>query len=167
MKKISLIAAMDENSGLGCNNALLCHLPADLAYFREITLGKPVIMGRKTFSSIGKPLPLRHNIVLSSQSTPIAGADVVSSLPDALELADYADEIMIIGGERVFREAMAFANHIYLTVIHYQFAADVYFPELTTSLWHVTDSCFRPRDDKNPYDLTFYQYQKVKTEKID
>lgn len=161
MTKISLIAAVDENYGLGLNNQLLCHLPADLKHFKQITLGKPVIMGRKTFLSIGKPLPNRQNIVLTRQLTDIANVEIAHSLQEALTLANNSAEIMIIGGEQIFRESLEIANHIYITVIHHQFMADVYFPELSTSIWHCTDSVFRPRDESNVYDMTFYQYQRV------
>ena len=161
MTKISLIAAVDENFGLGINNKLLCHLPADLKHFKEITFGKPVIMGRKTFVSIGRPLPGRQNIVLTSHRDTIAGVEIAHSLEEAFQLASHVNEIMIIGGEQIFRESLALANHIYLTVIHHQFTADVYFPELNASIWHRVDSEFRPADEKNMYDMTFCQYQRI------
>lgn len=161
MKKISLIAAVDENYGLGQSNQLLCHLPADLKHFKQITLGKPVIMGSKTFLSIGRPLPDRQNIVLSSQHKDIENVEVAHSLKQALNLASDAPEIMIIGGERVFNESISIANHIYLTIIHHRFVADVYFPRLDTAEWHCTNSEFRPADERNIYDMTFYQYQRI------
>ncbi|MDP1603602.1 MAG: dihydrofolate reductase [Legionella sp.] len=160
MKKISLIAAVDENFGLGKDNQLLCHLPADLKHFKQLTIGKPIIMGRKTFLSIGRPLPERQNIVLTSQSEPIAGVEIARSLTDAFLLATAVPEIMIIGGERVFREALPFASTIYLTIIHHQFAADVFFPELDASIWISENTIDRPADEKNPFALTFIQYQR-------
>lgn len=161
MKKISLIAAVDENYGLGQGNQLLCHLPADLKHFKQITLGKPVIMGRKTFLSIGRPLPNRQNIVLTSQHEDIENVKIAHSLQQALNLANYAPEIMIIGGERVFNESITIANHIYLTIIHHRFVADVYFPRFDTAVWHCLKSEFRPADEQNIYDMTFYQYQRI------
>lgn len=161
MTKISLIAAVDEHFALGINNQLLCHLPADLKHFKEITFGKPIIMGRKTFVSIGKPLPGRQNIVLTTQQDDIAGVEVAHSLEEALQLASHAEEIMIIGGEQIFRASLEIANHIYLTVIHHQFVADVYFPELNTSIWKCVESEFRAGDETNIYDMTFSQYQRT------
>ena len=160
MKKISLIAAVDENNGLGKDNQLLCHLPADLKHFKQITTGKPVIMGRKTFLSIGKPLPNRQNIILTRLNTPIDGAQIAHSLNDALELAELADDIMIIGGENVFLQSLPLANNIYLTVIHHQFVADIYFPILDKANWKCLTKETKEQDEKNSYSMTFYHYQR-------
>ncbi len=160
MTIISLIAAIDENRGLGKENKLLCHLPADLKHFKNITLGKPVIMGRKTYQSIGKALPGRFNIVLSRHAADIKDVTVVGSLPEAIALTDGAPEIMIIGGARVFEQALPMAQHIYLTLIHSTFDADVYFPKLDECEWHCTETIERPHDDKNSYNLTFYRYER-------
>lgn len=105
MTTISLIAAIDESGGLGINNQLLCHLPADLQHFKSITMGKPIIMGRKTFDSIGKPLPGRLNIVLSRSLSFIDGVHVLDSLEKAIEYTAGHDEIMIIGGAVLFNDA--------------------------------------------------------------
>lgn len=159
MTQISLIAAIDENFGLGKDNQLLCHLPADLKHFKEITMGKPIIMGRKTFLSIGKPLPGRRNIVLTTQMEPVEGIEIAPTLKEAINLVHNVDEIMIIGGESVFRESMPIANQLYLTIIHHRFRADVYFPELDKSIWTCLEKQFQPRNEKNIYDMTFYHYQ--------
>lgn len=159
---ISLVAAVDENNGLGKNNELLCHLPADLKHFKELTLGKTIIMGRKTFQSIGRPLPQRQNIVLSKHAESIDGVEVAHSFDDALKLAASRSEIMIIGGEAVFQEALSRADNVYLTIIHHQFEADVHFPTLNKSIWHCLEKKFRQRDEKNIYDLTFCHYQRIK-----
>ena len=156
---ISLIAAVDEQLGLGKNNSLLCHLPADLQHFKTATFGKPIIMGRKTFDSIGKPLPGRMNIVLSQKALVIEGVTVVSSLAAALELTQDYPEVMIIGGARVFEEAISIADRIYLTVIHHQFDADVFFPAVDKSQWDCISSRERSQDETNRYDMTFYEYQ--------
>ncbi|MCP0913795.1 MULTISPECIES: dihydrofolate reductase [Legionella] len=162
MGLVSLIAAMDENRGLGCENKLLCHLPADLNYFKTMTMGKPIIMGRKTFASIGVPLPGRQNIVISSQSLQIAGITLVHSLQEALQLTQYEPETMIIGGAKVFSEAMPLARRIYLTQIHHRFErADVFFPKIEKSIWKCVHETHRPRDDKNAYDLTFFVYERI------
>jgi len=158
MAIISLIAAIDEQRGLGKDNALLCYLPADLSHFKQLTLGKPVIMGRKTHESIGKPLPGRPNIVLSKHASALPGVTVASSLSQALALTSEAPEVMIIGGAKVFEEALPIADRIYLTVIHHQFDADVFFPKLNETTWHRKQAICRAKDEKNKYDMTFILY---------
>lgn len=163
MPKICLVAAVDENLGLGQNNQLLCHLPADLKHFKEITLGKPIIMGKNTFLSIGKPLPGRQNIVISRLLEPTPGLEITPTLEDALKLANqaHAPEIMIIGGAQVFQGALALADAMYLTHIHHQFKADVFFPSWDESEWDCVATGFRPADESNVYDLTFKKYQRI------
>jgi dihydrofolate reductase len=153
-----MIAAVDECYGLGKNNQLLCYLPADLKYFKENTVGKTVIMGRKTFASIGKALPNRQNIVLSKEQKQIDEVEVASTLGEALQRANPTNEIMIIGGASIYEQALNLATTIYLTVIHHQFEADVFFPRLDFTQWDCQSKQFRPKDEKNSYDLTFYQY---------
>lgn len=155
MPKISLIAAVDEGWGIGHNNQLLCYLPADLRYFKEMTYGKPIIMGRKTFLSIGKALPGRQNIILSQHLETIEEANIAASLEEAIGLAQSALEIMVIGGGSVYQSALPLATDIYLTKIAHRFAADAFFPALDLSEWVTCSSEQRPRDEKNPYDLTF------------
>ena len=164
MTIISLVAAIDETRGLGKDNKLLCHLPADLKHFKEVTLGKPVIMGRKTYQSIGKALPGRLNIVLSNQAIKIDDATVVNSLQQAIALTAGLPEIMIIGGAKIFEQAHPLAQRIYLTVIHSRFDADTFFPELEMSVWNCCDKTYRHQDEKNPYDLTFYRYERIALE---
>ncbi|WP_454784444.1 dihydrofolate reductase [Legionella sp. WA2024007413] len=159
---ISLIAAIDETGGLGLNNQLLCHLPADLQHFKSTTMGKPIIMGRKTFASIGKPLPGRLNIVLSRNVPRIEGVTVVDSLEKAIQQTDEFPEIMILGGAELFTEAMEKATRLYITHIHHQFTADVFFPEIDAAIWHCCNEQFRPCDEKNKYDLTFCTYERAK-----
>lgn len=160
MTMISLIAAVDENRGLGKDNHLLCHLPADLKHFKQLTLGKPIIMGRKTFDSIGKALPGRLNIVLSKQSILIDGVTVVHSLNEALELVDGVPEIMIIGGSTLFEQTLPMAHYIYLTVIHHQFKADVFFPELDMTAWILSGEHVYSHDTNNKYDMTFCHFER-------
>ncbi len=160
MTIISLIAAMDEGRGMSHDNNLLCHMPADLKHFKQLTLGKPVIMGRKTFDSIGKPLPGRLNIVLSKQTLYIEGVTVMNSLRKALDEVRMQPEIMIIGGAQVFEQAMPLAQRIYLTVIHHLFAADVFFPKLDMRAWALVDEYRLSHDEKNQYDMTFYHYER-------
>lgn len=160
MRYISLIAAVDEQNGLGKNNQLLCHLPADLQYFKEKTLHKPVIMGRKTWESIGRPLPHRENIVISKQLKPHADLIIVHSLEAALACAKDAQEIMIIGGAQLFTEALPLANRIYLTRIHHTFEADVFFPALDRQVWREVHREYRKQDERNKWDMTFLVYER-------
>lgn len=161
MAIISLIAAIDEQYGLGLNNQLLCHLPADLMHFKTITMGKPIIMGRSTYESIGKPLPGRTNIVLSKKEQSINGVEVANSFSKALSLAAEAPEVMIIGGGTIFKQALPYALRIYLTIIHHQFPADVFFPRLDETIWRCQESVFRHHDEKNKYDLNFNCYERI------
>lgn len=128
---VTIIAAMAENRVIGKDGAMPWHLPDDLARFKAITLGHPVIMGRKTFASIGKPLPGRFNIVLSRQEAYAPeGVAVARTLAEALALAGTAGEVFICGGGEVYREALPLADHIHLTVVHRPFEGDTTFPGL-------------------------------------
>ena len=160
MTIISLIAAVDEHGGIGKDNKLLCHLPADLSHFKALTLGKPVIMGRKTYESIGKALPGRLNIVLSTQVVVMEDAVRVGSLAEALEMTINAPEVMIIGGAQVFHEALSLADRIYLTLIHVELDADSFFPMLDKQTWHLKESTDRQLDVKNKYNMTFCCYER-------
>ena len=162
MTTISLIAAIDNAGGLGFNNQLLCHLPADLQHFKTITMAKPIIMGRKTFESIGKPLPGRLNIILSRSQSSIEGTLVFDSLEHALEATKEHAEVMIIGGEQIFNKAIQQADRLYITRIHHQFPADVFFPEINEAIWHCINKEFHQQDEKNKFDMTFYTYERIK-----
>jgi len=165
MSNISLIAAIDEKFGIGHEQQLLCHLPADLKYFKETTLNKPIIMGRATFESIGKPLPGRQNIVLSKNTRAIAGVEVVSSLAQAIDLVKHHQEIMIIGGSQIFQQTLSIANKIYLTLIHHQFNADVFFPAFRKEEWILVSDTFRQADEKNKYDISFQIFTRIGLQK--
>lgn len=158
---ISLIVAVDEQFGIGKHNQLLCPLPADLRHFKEITMSKPIIMGRKTFESIGKPLPGRQNIVLSRTACAYEGTITVRSLSEAITCCATAEEIMIIGGAEIFQQALPLANRIYLTLIHHQFEADTFFPAINKKEWRCVESNTRPPDEKNKYALTFSRYEQI------
>ena len=133
---ISLIAAMGKNRVIGKNNSIPWKLPADMKRFKELTTGKPVIMGRKTFESIGRPLPNRKNIILTHEKNYKAeGCIVVHSTLNALKAAEGNEEVMIIGGEQIFKEFLAMANRMYLTVIDEDFEGDAYFPEYNQKEW--------------------------------
>jgi dihydrofolate reductase len=160
MVSINLIAAIDEEGGLGINNQLLCYLPADLQHFKSITMGRPIIMGRKTFESIGKPLPGRTNIVLSHSTSHVDGIIISDSLSDAIKKTKDAPEIFIIGGAEIFALSMPIATRLYITRIHNHFKADVFFPQINELAWHCQNKEFRQQDDKNKYDMTFYTYER-------
>lgn len=133
---LSLIWAMSENRVIGRDNALPWHLPADLKYFRRITSGHPIIMGRKNYESIGRPLPNRQNIVVSRRHDYVApGCVVVHSVDHALEVADAAKEIFIIGGASLYTATLDRAERLYLTQIHAQVDGDVLFPDFDRQAW--------------------------------
>ncbi|MEE2786621.1 MAG: dihydrofolate reductase [Myxococcota bacterium] len=149
---MTLIAAMDMHGLIGHNNALPWSLPADLKYFRKMTLGKPVIMGRKTFQSIGRPLPKRRNIVLSRRLEPGRGFEVFGRLNDAMSaLQSVDDEMMIIGGAQVYRDALLHAQKMLITIVQHTFEGDTYFPRFDGKAWSITARDTRPADDKNAY----------------
>lgn len=148
---IALIVAAAQNNIIGSNNQLPWHLPADLKYFKAKTLNKPIIMGRKTFDSIGKPLPGRTNIVVTRQSNWIApeGVLVVHNLEQAFELGRQVhleregaleNEIMVIGGAEIYSASLPFAQRVYLTQIEREYAGDAYFPKLSSSQWRKVSS---------------------------
>ncbi|MDE1988969.1 MAG: type 3 dihydrofolate reductase [Betaproteobacteria bacterium] len=154
--RLSLIVAMTENRIIGANNAMPWHLPADLAFFKATTLGHPVIMGRKTFESIGRALPGRRNIVVSRNPGYLAeGCDTVTDMAQSLQQAGPAPEIFVIGGAQLFELALPQAHRIYLTRIHATLDGDTFFPELDAAEWQEISRQHHPRDPKNAFDLTF------------
>lgn len=160
---ISLLVAADETNVIGKDNALPWHLPNDLRYFKNLTWAMPVLMGRKTFDSIGKVLPGRLNIVITRNGNwKFDGVTVVHSLDDALEAGRKAGakEIFVIGGAAIFDSALPQADRVYLTRIHSTFDGDTYFPSLNTSEWELTKEQPCKSDAKNPYDHTFQVWQR-------
>lgn len=133
---IAAIAAVSENGVIGREGKLPWHIPADLKHFKKITMGKPIIMGRKTFESIGKPLPGRTNIIVS-RTLPDAAPDLESAIARAKEIAerDGVDEIMIIGGGEIFRQALPVTERVYLTIIEDDIEGDAFFPDLDDRDW--------------------------------
>lgn len=156
--KISLIAAMAKDRVIGKDNQMPWHLPADLKHFKQITLGKPVVMGRKTFESIGKPLPGRRNIVISRHppAATIAGVEWAGSLQQAFELVQDVEEAMVIGGAEIYRQCLADASRLYLTLIELETTGDTFFPDYQQSNnWRVIQQESHQPDDKNPCAYTF------------
>ncbi len=153
---ISIIVAVDENNGIGKNNDLLWHMPADLKHFKDTTSGHTVIMGRKTFDSVGKPLPKRRNIIITRQTgLEIPGAEVVGDLPSAIALCDENEEVFIVGGAEIYKMAMDITDKIYLTVIKGVFGADTFFPAIDPDIWKETEAVSFEADEKNASGYTF------------
>lgn len=157
-----MIVAHADNRIIGKDNDMPWHLPADLAYFKKTTLGKPVVMGRKTFESIGRPLPGRQNIVISrDQNYQAAGVDVVSSVEQALKLAGDVEEIMVIGGGAIYAHCLPFADRLYVTQIKAAIDGDTQFPTYEQGNdWQLVSSELYQADEKNAYDLDFCVYQR-------
>jgi len=136
---ISLIAAMTKQGVIGNNNTLPWNIPEELKYFREMTSGKPVIMGRKTFESIGsKPLPKRQNIILTRENLTLEGCIVVHSSKEAIKAAGDVNEIMVIGGAVIFQEFLPLASRLYLNIIHQDYPGDTFFPNVHWEEWILT-----------------------------
>ena len=163
--KISAILAMSENHVIGDDNQLPWHLPADLRHFKTITSGHPILMGRKTHESIGRPLPNRTNIVITRNHAYHAdGCLVVKSIDEAIEEAKklQQNEIFIIGGAEVYKQLLPHIECIYLTIVHEIFEGDAFFPELDMNEWKELSREFHDADDENDYDYSFVQMERVK-----
>ena len=156
---VSIIVAFDENQLIGSGNKLPWHLPADLKYFKSITMGHSMIMGRKTFESIGKALPGRRSIVVSRQAgLELPECEVTSTFDQALAACHGEDEVFIIGGAEIFRHALPHADKLYITQIHHVFQGEVYFPPVTKSEWNEIARMDFDADEKNPWPYSFIQY---------
>jgi len=156
--KISLIVAVSRNGAIGLNNQLPWYLPEDLKYFKSVTMGKPLIMGRKTFDSIGRPLPGRANIVLTRDPQWTSdGVEVVQSVEQALVAGEIAceaadvDEIMVIGGEQIYRMTIDLADRIYLTQVDADVEGDAFFPDIDLNNWSQTSVKLPEIIDQHPY----------------
>lgn len=164
MTKISMIAAMDKNRVIGNQNKLPWHLPADLKHFKQLTLGKSILMGRKTFASIGRPLPERTNIIITRDPLfKAAGCEIYHSIPEALAKTATESEIMIIGGANIFEQCLPLAQTLYLTIIKHDFVGDTYFPRLDLSEWREIESHEHQPDEKNSYAYKFITLSRVQS----
>ena len=154
---LCIAVATGENLEIGKNNQLLWHMPADLKFFKQTTSGHTVIMGRKTFDSVGRPLPNRRNIVITRDSQlKIDQVEVVNSLDEALGLtANEEKPVFIVGGAEIYRQALPKTDILYLTTIHHSFDADTFFPEIDRTEWQTISSETHQADEKNKYDYTF------------
>ena len=160
---LNLLLAASENNVIGKDNRLPWHLPQDLKYFKNLTWGLPILMGRKTFDSIGRPLPGRKSVVITRQTGwRHEGVDVVHSIGDAIQKAEAygAKEIFVIGGAENFNSALPVAKRIYLTRIHHAFDGDVFFPGISTDEWNLVSDRFCAADEKNPYNHSYQVWER-------
>lgn len=173
MTILSMIVATADNNIIGKDNDMPWHLPADLGYFKKVTLGKPIIMGRKTYESIGRALPGRRNIVISRdenytpQGKGCEGVDVVTSVEQALALVDGSNggdevaEIMVIGGGAIYKHCLPNADRLFITHIKAAIDGDTQFPDYNDGSWHKVSSELRASDEQNAYDLDFCIYERI------
>ena len=161
--EITLIAAMAHGRVIGKDNAMPWHLPADLRHFKALTLGKPVVMGRLTFDSLGRPLPGRHNIVLSRDpQLQLAGVTVVASPEQAIAAAGDVAELMIIGGAQIYHQFLPLATRLELTLIDLQVEGDAYFPAYEDGSWQQISSETRDADADNPHACQFVRLERCR-----
>ena len=156
---LSLICAMDSNRLIGKDNGIPWHLPADLAFFKRTTMGKPIIMGRKTFDSIGRALPGRTNIVVTRNTNlSLPGCEIASSVDSAIALVGHSEEVMLIGGASLYQQSIDKANRIYLTLVHHSFSGDTWFPEIDFSQWKQSTREDFEADSDSQYSYSFIKY---------
>jgi dihydrofolate reductase len=164
--RISLIVAMGENRVIGGSGHLPWHLPADFKHFKELTMGHPIVMGRKTFESIGKPLPGRTNIVITRDADYRRDGVTVVASPEAAVTGAAAalgsDEMFVIGGAEIYKLFLPQADRIYLTQVHGMFEGDVFFPELGEGEWRLVNEEQHVADEKNAFPLAFQLYGRKK-----
>lgn len=159
---ITIVVAMGLKNEIGVNNELLWHLPTDLKRFKEITTDHPIIMGRKTYESIGKPLPNRTNIVVSRKENWFEeGILIVGSLKEALKFAKKIDEnIFIIGGGNVYEQTLALTDRLEVTQVQAELEADIFFPKIDEKIWQKTAETCHEKDEKNAYDFCFQTFER-------
>lgn len=165
MSEISIVAAVADNYAIGKGNKLPWHLPADLKHFRELTTGHAVVMGKRTFESLPNgPLPNRRNVVLTSVMSEGVneGYFEADSLEDAFYLCEKEEKIFIVGGAAVYRQSLEIADSLYITWVHHEFSADIYFPEVDFSKWEEVSRQDMTADEKNPYPYSFVHYKRKK-----
>jgi len=163
MPQINLIVAMARNRVIGLNNALPWRLPEDLQFFKRTTLGHPIVMGRNTYESIGKPLPGRRNIVVSRQVDYLApGCEVVGSLPAAIALCAEASNVFVIGGAQLYEQALPLADRLLVTEIDADFSGDTFFPEFSGQGWRETHRETHQAESPNDFEFAFVTYEGMK-----
>jgi dihydrofolate reductase len=160
---IAIVVAVADNHVIGKDNQLIWHLPADLRHFKQKTMGHPMIMGRKTFDSIGKPLPGRTTIIVTRQQNFKAeGCLVAHSVQAAIEIGSELDteQVSIVGGAEIYKQAMPFVDTLYLTRVHHTFEGDTYFPELPEKEWQQISAEHHEPDEKNRYSYSFIELRR-------
>ncbi|MDY6942861.1 MAG: dihydrofolate reductase [Pseudomonadota bacterium] len=165
---VALVVAMDRQRGIGREGALPWHLPADLAYFKRVTMGKPIIMGRRTYESIGRPLPGRLNVVLTRNPAYTApGCEVVATPEAALACAAQSgtEEAMVIGGAAVYQAFLGRADRLYVTEVATEVVADTRFPAIDREQWQEIQRTDRAADDRNPFALSFVVFERRSAQK--
>jgi len=159
---LSIIVAFDQNRVIGKDNKLPWHLPADLKHFKSLTMGHHMIMGRKTYESIGRPLQGRTTVIVTRQADFAApGCLVAGSFDEALSFVKNDNEAFVIGGAQIFDIAMNKCNKIYTTLIHHRFEGDTFFPEINSGKWKEISRSDFSADEKNPWDYSFIDYEKI------
>ena len=163
--KVSIIVATSLNNAIGKNNQLLWHLPADLKFFKSTTMGCPVVMGRKTFQSIGRVLPGRKNIVISRDDNFNADKEfdieVFSSIEKSIEHLQHEKEIFIIGGGEIYKQSLHFVNTIYKTIVNTEIEGDTFFPEIDSNTYKLVWEKKHLADEKNKFDYTYQKFEKL------
>jgi dihydrofolate reductase len=160
---IAIVVAIAEHNVIGKDNQLIWHLPADLRHFKQKTMGHPMIMGRKTFESIGKPLPGRTTIIVTRQEDYQAeGCIVVNSLEEAIAKGKEldSDQVSIVGGAEIYKQVLPYVDTLYLTEVHHAFDGDTFFPELKQEEWQEVSSESHQPDEKNKYTYTFKELRR-------
>ncbi|MCF2221592.1 dihydrofolate reductase [Chryseobacterium sp. PS-8] len=159
----TIVVAMGEKNEIGFENQLLWHLPKDLKHFKEITSGHPVIMGRKTYESIGKPLPNRTNIVVSRKTDWFEeGILIVGSIKEAVKFAKKIDEeVFIIGGGKIYEQTMDIVDKLEVTLVKADLQADTFFPKIDPKIWKKTDEICHEKDEKNQHDFCFQTFERI------
>jgi dihydrofolate reductase len=157
-----MIVAMADNRAIGKGNELLWHLPDDFKHFKAITMAKPILMGRKTYQSIGRPLPGRKNIVVTRDAAFTAdGVLVVNSIDAALDAAKDDAEVMVIGGASFYQQMLPLADRLYVTRVHHRFDADTFFPEIDADQWRLVEQTEHAADERHAFSFSFIEYQKI------
>ena len=160
---IIMIAAVAENNALGKNNNLLWHLPNDFKRFKEITSGHYIIMGRKTFESFPKPLPNRTHVIISRQKNLLIESCIVAEdVEKAIAICPSNEDLFIIGGGEIYKQAIHLADQLDITLVHHSFEADVYFPVIDPEIWELSSESFQPKDEKHLFDYTFQTFVRKK-----
>jgi dihydrofolate reductase len=159
---IALIAILDQANGIGRENKLLCHLPADLRRFKQLTTGHCVVMGRKTFESLPNgPLPNRRNIIITrDKEFKQTGIEVIHSVKEIFKVCENEHKIFIIGGGQIYNIMLEYADILYITKIHHTFISDAFFPEIKSEEWEIKEKIDYTADEKNKFDYSFIEFLK-------